>query len=105
MTDLTQSERLIVYRRREGLTQKQMAKKLGMSLRAYRACEVSSQPCDFDPEMEFVKTHEMCYLLRIRKRWSLEAGAKRVGVSRWWLRRMERGDAPVARLKSFWGIS
>jgi DNA-binding XRE family transcriptional regulator len=101
-TELSQGERLLVYRRREGLTQEGMADQLGVSLYAYRKMEEESAPCSFNPPLGSLSQREQCFVQRLRHGWSLAHAAESIGISRWWLRRMERGDAPVRRLWAFW---
>lgn len=101
--DLSQGERLKLYRRREGLTQDDMAEQLDMTLYAYRRVEDEVVVFnDFRPPLGALAQREQCYVLRLRRGWSLADAAENMGISRWWLRRMERGDAPVNRLWNFW---
>lgn len=51
-----------------------------------------------------VKSHESCYLLRKRARYTQRQLAVLLGCTRLWLIQMEDGRAPVERLKTYWGI-
>lgn len=99
--DLSSAERLLVWRRREGLTQRQAARRLSVSQYRLRAWELGAgEP----PRVSLGRLlpHESCFLLRRRSGTSLEELARQLGVTPWWLCQMEGGSAPVDRLLRHW---
>lgn len=101
-SELSPGERLKIYRRRKGLNQDAMADSLGLSLYAYRRVEEESDLCDFVPPLGHLSQREQCYIARLRRGWTLAQAAEKIPCSRWWLRKMERGDAPINKLWNFW---
>ncbi len=98
---LTAGERLLIDRRRSRLTQREAAKAWDVSRYQYRIWEVRSE----DPpsvELGLIWNHERCYLLRIRAGIEQKDLAVKLGVSRWWLCRMEYGEAPIDALVEWW---
>lgn len=100
--DLANGLRLIIDRRRKALTQAQAAKKYKVSLFRYRAWEVDEATGVPDVAIGVLAPHERCYVERISRGVSLAAQAKKMGISRWWLRQMERGTANPERLIAYW---
>lgn len=104
MLALTYGERLAVVRRRRGETQGRAARRLRLSTYAYRALENAEFRPPDGPQVRVgkLKDFEACRLLRIRRGWSLPTVADRIGLSRWWVCLMERGQRPAERLVAFW---
>lgn len=100
--DLANGLRLIISRRRMALTQAEAAKKHKVSLYQYRRWEEDKQPGAPDVAVGRLAPHEQCYVERITRGVSLAAQAKKMGISRWWLRQMERGTANPERLIAYW---
>ena len=101
-SELSAGLRLIINRRRRGLTQAEAAAKHKVSLYHYRrweADEVNGVP---SVDIGLLKPHEKCYVERVSRGVSLADQAKKMGISRWWLRQMERGTANPERLISYW---
>ena len=59
---------------------------------------------DGGPAVGALEVHEQCFLLRRRAGETAAEVAEEMGVSRYWLSRMERGTAPVETLAIYWGI-
>lgn len=100
-SDLTRGERLVVVRRRAGLSQVKMASKLKTGLRQYRAWERDEDgaPAKSVGKLEM---HERCYIARRRSGLERQQLAKRMKCSRLWITLMESGRAPVAALQEYW---
>ena len=97
----TKAERLLINRRRAGLTQPEAAESWGVSLYQYRRWELGSDAAPF-VAVGWLRHHERCLLMRLRLKVSLRKVARDLGVSRWWVIKMERGDAPPDRLVEHW---
>lgn len=110
--ELTLAEKLRVARRREQLTQAEMAAMLELPLHKYKAAEAGQEPVWADDEHHYIipapkvgqlAVHELMYLLRRRKGWTLAELSREVGLSRNWLCDVERGKvAAPAKLLAFW---
>lgn len=113
LRDLTKGERALIYRRREGMSQRQAAAHHGMTLYSYRQWE-NDTPLDAEaagyhqerlwPKLSLhrLEPWEACFILRRRSGISLEELAKTIGVSRWWLCKMEYGRENANRLIEHW---
>ena len=99
---LTAGERLLVARRREGLSQTQAARKHGVTRRVYGGWERDDRPGAPSVRVGRLETHERCLLYRRRVGWTQERVARDLRCCRWWLNQMERGDAPVDELLWYW---
>lgn len=104
--ELSTGERLLILRRRRGQSQKQAAEALGVSLYCYRQWESDEQAETDPPKVRSPKLalHEQCFLRRVRAGLSLADLAGELGLSRWWVCKMEQGKAPPERLLEHWGI-
>lgn len=100
-SDLTVGEKLVVKRRRDGLSQVKAAKKAKVSLFAYRQWEqdVEKAPA---PKIGKLEDHEQCYILRRRAGWTTQELADELEVCRWWLCQMERGAIDTQPLVAYW---
>ena len=101
-SELTKGEKLLMERRRLGLTQSAMAKKMKVSLYVYRRWETDSVEDAPSVNIGRLTDYEQCYLMRKRSGNSLQETANKLQVCRWWLCQMERGEAPIDRLIKFW---
>jgi len=104
LSNLTLGERLLLERRRREESQQQAARRLRVSRYRYRAWEGDEQ-CDEVPPrapLRLLREHEACFLRRRRAGVSVAALARALGTSPWWLTQMERGRAPIARLRAHW---
>lgn len=113
MNDLTHGERLFVWRRREGLSQKQAAKHWKVTLPVYREweaviptggdTEVPNPPVVSLKKLGSLKPHEAFTMLRRRFEVSQATLAETLGVTQNYLCLMERGKTPsLARLEQYW---
>lgn len=98
---LTNSERMLLARRRSGTTQRAAARKRGVSLHTYRAWEGGATSCPAT-SLPDLREHEYYFVLRRRCSMSVQQLADELDVTRWWLIRMEKGKAPVKRLRQYW---
>ncbi len=109
-SDLTPGEKLLIFRRREELTQAQMAEKLAVSLLAYRAMEQDAEyiPCDRKiPRVSLegkLAVWEVAVILRFRSGLTQAETAIDMDISKYWLRRMETNSAPLDRLLEHWNL-
>lgn len=105
VSELTHGERLIISRRRAGLTQTEAAEEYGVSLYKYRLWEKGeSEP----PKVAVpgrLKPYEKCVLARLRNKQTIRELAAELELCRWWVQQMERGQQPCDRLMSHWGLS
>ena len=97
---LSGREALILKRRRAGLSQRDMARSAGKERWVYQIEEQSAEG-----EREATLTQqEWCKLMRERSGRSQKSICGELRVSRMWLNRMERGEAPCDRLLTYWGF-
>jgi transcriptional regulator with XRE-family HTH domain len=95
-------ERLWLYRIRMKLTQRQRAEALGVKVDRYRDWETGVVTKDMPITTLIVTPTEMCRLRRRREGMTQQEVADAMGVSRLWVLKMERGEAPSGRLINFW---
>ena len=101
--DLSFCEKLKIWRRREGLSQKQAAEKLKVSKNSYYDLEKSNTSMTVQsPYIGSLYSHEMCYILRKRKSLTLKECAENIGISRYWCNQMELGKVSSGRLVQYW---
>tara|TARA_R110002167_G_scaffold79897_12_gene220004 strand:+ start:86 stop:418 length:333 start_codon:yes stop_codon:yes gene_type:complete len=102
--DLTNGERLLILRRREGATKADTAAGCGASLYQYGRWENDKED---GPRAKTGRLayREQSFLMRRRAGVSVAAFAQLLGVSPWWLRQMEAGEAPDGRLRAHWDES
>ncbi len=101
----TRGEILLLYRRRKGLNQIDAAKEYGVHPDHYRDWEADRR-LDDQPQQHLgqLSHNEICYLLRRRSGKTQREVAAAIGCTRLWLIRMEKGKAPIDRLRQYWGI-
>lgn len=101
---LTAGELLLVDRRRRGETQRQAARRLGVSHSLYslweRDLEQAHQPPI--PKLDLLNSNERCLLYRRRSKVTQAKVAADLNVCRYWLNRMERGEVPCDALIGYW---
>ena len=103
--DLTSGERLYLARFRQRVGQKVAASWYGVGLYTYRLWEADeeAETTTFDPPgIGHVTEAEEFVILRRRSGLTVAQICEKIGVSRWWLRQMETGVAPLDRLRQFW---
>lgn len=105
VSSLTLGEHLLIWRRREGLTQKQASLLLGIGRNTYQEIERQDTKCRLAvmPHISTLYSHEICFILRRRSGWTIPQCAEQVGVSRYWYNLMEQGKASPDRLITYWG--
>lgn len=103
-SDLTRGEKLYLKRHRLGLTQLEMSVDLGVIPAQYRAMEhdVEGSKAPFI-SLGAMKPREIYTILRKREGLSRAELAEQMGISEFWVRKMEKGAAPIKRLAEFWG--
>lgn len=109
---LSPSERLLIHRRRLGLTQAQAARKLKMPVHIYARVENGklgpSQPAGhpcwqwLSGPATAVESHERCLVMRRRCGKTQTDVAKELKCSRYWLNQMEIGNVPCDTLLWYW---
>tara|TARA_R110000851_G_scaffold268071_2_gene420704 strand:+ start:35574 stop:35906 length:333 start_codon:yes stop_codon:yes gene_type:complete len=99
--DLTSGERLLITRRRDGMTKAECAEGCGVTLYRYNRWEADREE-GITARTGRLAFHEQSFLLRRRAKASVADFAALVGVSPWWLRQMEIGEAPDDRLRAYW---
>lgn len=105
---LTFQEKLFIRRRRDGLTQAQMASLLGISYAKFR-CWTRGQFAKRDvlPEIDLgprLSTTEICVILRKRskkKQWQI---ARDLGITTALVNMMEKNKVDSLRLFTYWGL-
>lgn len=101
----TKGESLFIARRRKNINQSEAAEHFGVHVDIYREWEadrrVKDQPWQ---RLGNLKFHEVCVILRRRKKWTQLQLADRIGCTRLWVVQMEAGEAPADRLRDFWRI-
>lgn len=104
LEELSYEERLLIYRKRENLTQNEMAGRFGVSRKTYsrleNAVKIKKRP-DV-PSVWPLRNHEQCFIMRRRSGWSQEMCADLIGISRYWYRLMEMGQVGDDKLVRFW---
>lgn len=102
ITTPTRGERLLIQRRRQGLTQRQAAAAYGHTLFGYRKWENDQENETVNVRIGRLSDPEKCFLLRRRKGLTLPQLAAEVGCCRLWLNQMEKGTANPDRLIAYW---
>lgn len=84
-------------------SQRAHAEKFGISLWQYRRVErdeaVLGKPA---PDVHPLEEHERLLLRRVRLRMTRRSLARALGVSVYWVYRMEHGEVPLDRLREYW---
>jgi len=99
---LTQGETYFIERKRSGMTQAEMARKLAISVKEYRLIEADKHEPRFTIEITNLAPHEACVIARKRANMSQQELADYLGISRTWLRLQETGEISCAQLLTFW---
>lgn len=99
--ELTSGEKLVIWRRRHGLSQAQMALTMGVGKNKY--CEMEIQGTAQEPVyIGTLDLYELCYILRRRNEHTILYCAREMNISRYWYNLMELGKAPEERLVQYW---
>lgn len=101
----TRGERLLLARRRAGQNQAEAADALGVSIDTYREWETDVREKE-QPHKQLgeLKPHEICFLMRRRAGKTQRQIAVEMNCTRLWIIQMEAGEAPVDRLREYWGL-
>lgn len=105
MADLTSSlsvgERLFLRRRRLGWSQREAARHMKVSRTKYGRYERDQEECPVgaDP-IEYLTDNEQATILRRREGLTQKDVADEIGMSRYWVSKMETGGADAERIKS-----
>ena len=106
LSALTKGERLLIWRRREGHTQREAAKLLGMGMKRYTHIERGERRDELPARTSLfgeLQSHEICFLLRRASGRTIPECAAEAGVSRYWYNLMEQGKVCSDRLFKYWG--
>jgi transcriptional regulator with XRE-family HTH domain len=100
----TKAERLMIWRVRQGLTQRQAAQHCKMTLGRYGLAERGKLEPSELPEhnVGMLRANERCLLQRRRLGWTQGRVAKEMSVSRYWLCLMEQGRVDCTALCNYW---
>lgn len=101
---LTPGERLLLLRRRLGLSQVERAECFGVTLYGYRAWEAGTKqpPARVVPKFDKLHDYEACYVLRRRRGLALQDLATQLGMTSNWLCEIEHGRQPATKLLAHW---
>lgn len=104
---LSRGEKLLLERRREGLTQPEAAKKRKVSTSLYRLWESDKETEEAAPSVALgaVEVSEACFIARRRSGKTVAQVARALRVCRFWLYKMERGEAPTEQLAEYWALT
>lgn len=106
-SELSEGERALIYRRRMGISQKNMASSFGLSRRAYSEKEVDDTLTLPDSFRIVVFASELtpgekCLLWRRRSGWTQQECADLMGITRYWYNLMENSKVSADKLEAFW---
>ncbi len=105
VSDLTLGEKLLIWRKRKGFTQKEAAPYLSMSWNFYKEVENGKREIRLT-EIPFIgelEANEICLILRKRSGWTINECAEDAGISRYWYNMMEKGKVSPNLLVRYWG--
>lgn len=100
--NLTVGEKLCVLRRREGVSQGEMARRHGVSRSTYIKWETDQSKPNFAVEIRGLRGHERCRVARLRAEKTQAEVADELEVSRHTVGAMERGLVDCEKLLWFW---
>jgi len=101
--NLLDHEKLLIERRRRGLTQAEQADFDGVPVKQYCAAELGKiKPAWLRPIHLTPQPWEVCFILRRRSGKSRKQMARKLGVSTVWFTAMEKGHVNYERLTKFW---
>lgn len=100
---LTPGERLLIHRRRLGLNQREAARRCNISMTRYSLWERGQAVPTVDvPTIDELLPHERAMLYRRRCGTTQGDVATELGLCRWWVNLMERGERPCDLLIDYW---
>lgn len=102
----TAGEKLFIHRLRLQKTQPQMAADMRVGVETYRSWENGQREQDipFIPNLDQLQNFEKLRILRRRSGLFQSQVAAKIGVTRLWVHRMEKGLESTAKLRNFWGV-
>lgn len=100
--ELTRSERVLVWRRRSGLGQKEAALEHGVSHRRWGRWERGLEEPKIDKEVGRLAVFEQLLVLRKRRKVSQQSVAEALGCTRAWVQMMETGQSSSEQLQVYW---
>tara|TARA_R110002167_G_scaffold143958_2_gene333640 strand:- start:2983 stop:3303 length:321 start_codon:yes stop_codon:yes gene_type:complete len=101
-SEVTNGERLLIERRRADQNQTAAATSYDVSEWQYRQCESDESDRIPAPPIGKLRDYESAMLMRRRQGMKRTELAAELGISGWWLTRMERGQIPADRLVNYW---
>lgn len=116
MSNISDTEKLVIARRRAGMTQEDLRKKIGLTRRQYQRIESGKVPAvQWDSvvrghkhlgplirSVEHLDAHERCHLARLRAGMTLIEVGRKIGYAKFWVGEMEHGRARPDPLVDFW---
>ncbi len=100
---LTIGERMLIVRKRRGLSQKQAAEQVNVSRATWSKWERDLVEPPFGTMMGLAPSpHELTMIQRRRKGMTQKDIAEEVGCSRYWVSQMETGQADSKVLEGYW---
>lgn len=100
----TPGEALVVWRRREKLTQVEAAERFRVHPDRYREWEADRRADIPRRALGPLQPHEVYFLMRRRSGKTQREIAAALGMTRLWVIKMEEGVAPTDRLRDYWGV-
>ena len=98
---LSSGQRLLILRRRKGISQRQAAAQYGVSLYKYRHWETDVEQAPL-VSVGRLADYEEFVIRRVLDGASVLELAEEMGITRTWRCRMEFGKAPLERLAEWW---
>lgn len=102
LEEITPAERLLVWRRRHGLSQEALAQQWGVSMRTLLGWEYGTREAVPKLPVLPLGNGEVCFLYRRRAKVKLSKVASDIGVTAYWVTQMERGRANPQSLLEYW---
>lgn len=103
--DLSTGERWLIWRRRETISQSQVAESVNLPRRRYSEFElgIGNYVLHLDaPAVDNLTEAEKCFIWRRRSGWTQQACADLMGITRYWYNLMENGKVTSEKLEAFW---
>lgn len=101
-SNLTAAERMIIWRRRQEMSQDRAAKHWGVSPWEYRLWENGERSSQPPVKLGRLEDHEACFIARRRAGMTRLEMAKAIGMSHYPITQMERGRTSPERLVEYW---
>ena len=100
----SKAEHLLIWRRRQGMTQPEAASFLSLGLNTYKEIErgTAEYPLKEIPYIGELYSYEICLIMRRRSGWTILMCAEQIGISRYWYNLMEQGKASPETLIRYW---